>query len=173
MLFGAGSNSGNYDPKVWKPVYLRMVRLYWMGETLVDIATMTGYAPSTVGKVINSEQGQEILTQLQGKCFDSMLEVMNEAQAVAPELIREKIHLALHSSNESVRTKNCTDLLQIAGHVPIQRVVHEADTTDAQFKGKTPDQLRKELLDLITPSGPVTHAQTKKEDRGPDGNLVN
>lgn len=173
MLFGAGSNSGGFDPKLWKPVYLRMVRLYWMGETLMDIAATTGYSPSTVSKVINSENGQEILTQLQTKCFDSMLEVMNEAQAVAPELIREKIQLALHSSDERVRTKNCTDLLQIAGHVPVQRVVHETDTIDAQFKGKSPDQLRKELLDLISTPGADSNASTTKKDRGPDGSLIN
>lgn len=173
MLFGQGSNSDSFNPKLWKPVYLRMIRLYWMGETLIDIGTITGYSPTTVSKVVNSDQGQEILTQLQSKTFDSMLEVMNEAQAVAPELIREKIQLALHSSNETIRTKNCTDLLQIAGHVPVQRVVHEADQTDAQFKNKTPAQLKQELLELISPASAAPSSHDSTSSRGPDGNLIN
>jgi len=164
-MFGSGSGSNSWNPLVWKPIYLRILRLYWMGETQVDIAARVGCSAGLVSNVINSDRGKEILSQLESKTFDSMLEVMNEAQAVAPEVIREKIQLALHSNDERIRTKNCTDLLNIAGHVPIHRVsIERPDPLEEKYKDKTADQLRQELLKLKDQAVP---------EKGPDGSLLN
>lgn len=166
--FGTPSGSGNFNPRVWKPIYLRILRLYWMGEQQVEIARRLGVSTATVGSVINSDRGKEILTQLQNETFDSMLAVMNEAQAVAPELLQEKIKLALYSPDERIRTRNTSDLLAIAGHVPLHRVsIERPDPLDKKYENITPEQLKVELLKIKDSTSQAP------PDRGPDGNLVN
>src|SRR5208337_4886965 len=106
------------DPK-WRPHYIQVVRLYWMGGSATEIASELGMSPGTVSRIIKSEAGQAIFDQLQTNTFESMVEVQTLAQAAATDLIREKIKLALYSGNESVRSKNASDVLAIAGHLPI------------------------------------------------------
>ena len=147
----------------WKPFYIQVVRLYWMGQTKTDIAAQLGLSEGTVKKVIESDRGREIFNQLESATFDSMLETTVMAQAVAPEMLREKIKLALYSGDEKIRTKNASDVLGIAGHVPIQKVIHDRpDPLLDKYKDKSELDLRKELREIVGDTG-----------RGPDGNLVN
>ena len=162
MLFGDGKKS---TPR-WKPLHCHIIRLYWLGFEPDDIAGRFGIPLSTVQSVIRSDQAKVILRELESKAYDSALDVITAAQAAAPEMLQEKITLALSSPDERVRSRNATDVLAIAGHTPVHRVsIERPDPISEAYKDKTPDQLRKELMDLklLSPT----------DRRGPDGNLVN
>lgn len=163
MLFG---DPKTWNPARWKPFYTQIIRLYWSGLPQNEIAKQLSCDVQTVGKVLNSDHGKEILQQLDAKTFDSMLEVITMAQAVAPEMFNEKVKLALHSNDERVRTRNTAELLAIAGHTPVHRVsIERPDPILDQYKGKTPEELRTALLKLKDSS--------VDPGLGPDGKLVN
>ena len=163
MLFG--------DPKVWnpvrwKPLYTQIIRLYWQGLEQKEVATQLSCSDELVGKVCRSDHGQEILKQFEDKTFDSMLQVITMAQAVAPEMFNEKVKLALHSADEKIRTRNTAELLAIAGHTPVHRVsIERPDPILETYKNRTPEQLRAALLALKDGS--------PDPSVGPDGKALN
>ena len=153
----------------WKPFYIQIIRMKWMGNTNTEIASLLSISDALVGKVVNSDKGREIFEQLQSSVFDSMVEVVTLAQAVAPEMLREKVKLALYSSDERIRSKNASDVLGIAGHVSIQKiVVDRPDPLLDKYKDKSELDLRRELLTIKGTVSPSDNG-----DVGPDGNLVN
>jgi hypothetical protein len=160
MLFGEAPKQR------WTPLHTQIIRMYWMARPISEIADQFAVSESMVRSTINSERGQEIITQLESHTFDTMLEVMTMAQAVAPEMFAEKIKLALYSVDERVRSRNTTDLLAIAGHTPIHRVqIDRPDPILDKFKDKTPQMLRDELLKLKDSANP--------NGVGPDEKLLN
>ena len=163
MLFG---DNKTWNPTRWIPLYTQIIRLHWSGLNNIEVAAELGIAEATVSKVINCDHGQVILKQLDDKTFDSMLEIITAAQAVSREMFDEKVRLALHSSDEKIRTRNTAELLAIAGHTPVHRVsIERPDPILESYKGKTPEQLREALLKLkdLTPNSGV----------GPDGKPLN
>jgi predicted transcriptional regulator len=155
--------------KIWKPIYIQIIRLWWAGNTRRKIADDLGISIPTVSKIIDSDTGKHILSQLESNTFDSIVEAQTMIQAAIPDIVREKINLALHSANESVRSKNGSDLLAIAGHVPTHHVVVErSDPLVDQYKSMNELDIRKQLLEIKQKLNAGPDSET-----GPDGKLVN
>jgi predicted transcriptional regulator len=138
-----------------KPVHLLMIRLFWSGQTLAEIASKVGYTPQQVMNVVHSDHAKDILQQLQSAAIDSMEEVQDRINEAAPELLNKKLQHALYSSDEKVSNRACTELLHMAGHVPVQRVkIEREDAVSKKYEGLTEDELRNKLLDSIRDKGP-------------------
>lgn len=165
----------------WKPFYIQVIRQWWMGNTMSEIANLVGASPSLVKKIIESERGQQILAQLEDNTFQSMLEVQAIAQGSAIEMIQEKIRLALYSGDEKIRTKNSSDVLAIAGHSVNKITIDRPEPLADKYRDKTELDIRKELLAIKQVAGPVSNAQETteaetveiKSESGPDGKLIN
>lgn len=162
MLFG---NGGNNQPR-WKPYYTQIVRLYWQGEKPVEIAQQLGCSTATVGTVIHSDQGKAILAELEARTYDSSLEVITLAQALAVQMLHGKAAIALDKNHDArLRNRAMSDILGIAGHTPVHRIsVERPDAILEQYKDQTPAQLREALVKL---------KDHKPNEVGPDGKLVN
>jgi hypothetical protein len=159
-----------YTP-IWKPFYIQVVRLRWMGRTLQEIATETGLSPATVHRVVHSDKGRQILASLEASTFDSLLETQAMFQAAAPQAARMLIDTALNSPNESARNRAAERILGLAGHTPLQRVSFERpDPLLDKYKGKTEIDIMKELRALVGESTPPT---PDGETNGPDGKPLN
>ncbi len=163
MLFG---DPKIWNPARWKPLYTQIIRLYWQGLEQVEVAKQLSCSEQLVGNVVRSDHGREILKSLEDKTFDSMLQVITMAQAVAPEMFNEKVKLALHSADEKIRTRNTAELLAIAGHTPVHRVsIERPDPILETYKNRTPEQLRAALIALKDGS--------PAPENGPDGKPLN
>lgn len=164
MIFG---DNKKWSPIRWLPIHTQILRLHWEGKDTKVIADSLQVALDLVRNVIKSDHGEELLASLDAKTFDSMLEVHTLIQAHAPDLIQRKLALAYTGSTEAIRSKNISELLQMAGHVPVHKVVIERpDPILDKYKDKTPDMLRNELLKF-------KDSATALDDVGPDGKLVN
>lgn len=161
MLFG----NGKPGQLRWKPYYTQIMRLYWLGTKPIEIAKELGCSAATVGTVIHSDQGIALLAELEAKTYDSSLEVITLAQALAVEMLNKKAKLALYSTDERVANRAASDVLGIAGHTPVHRVsIERPDALLEQYKDQTPAQLREALIKL---------KEHKPSEIGPDGKLVN
>ncbi len=120
-----------------------------------EIGQMTGYSMKHVSDIIASEQAQEILADLTAKRLDTMGHIELVAQAIAPQIMNEKIRLALQGNDERVRNSACSDILNIAGHQPIKRVqVERVESVDEKYKDLTDEQIREKALAAITHRSP-------------------
>jgi hypothetical protein len=138
-----------------KPVHILMLRLFVEGFQYTEIADQTGYTPQQVMNVIADPLSAEILSQLELDAKDSLTEVQDRLAEVAPQILQKKIQHALHSPDASVSSRACTELLHMAGHMPVQRhIVTPADETLKKYDGLTEDELRKQYLSSIAGTGP-------------------
>lgn len=129
-----------------KPFLTPVVRHHFLGVPVHEIAKKLKLPKDVVAGIISTQPAQELIKRLQDKAFDSMAEVESELQAAAPELLREKIRLALESNNEHIRTRNTNELLQMAGHVPMHRLMIERpDPILEKYRGMDEGQIREEL----------------------------
>lgn len=150
-----------YSPKRLRPAHLDMVTLHLAGDSNTDIATKLGYTPQQVSNILNSPEVLEILTALKDETLNTMTQVQAEAQLYAPEILRRKINYALHGSDDRVRNTAQTEILHIAGHVPVKHiVVNDHNTTLEKFKNQSDEELRK----FVNGSNP--------NSIGPDGRLL-
>ena len=136
-----------WQPRKWKPDYLRITISFWNGLTPTEIAAETGYSYTHVTQVLASERAQEILEQLTSATLDTVNEVQSVAQAVAPAVMEEKVRLALSAKDERVRNTSCSDILNIAGHQPVKRVQIEKPLSEAErYRDRSEDELRDLVL---------------------------
>jgi hypothetical protein len=143
------------SPKKLKPVHILMLRLFCGGASYVQIAQETSYTPQQVMNVIQSPDAQEIISQLNSDVVDSISEVQDRLTEIAPEVLNKKIQHALYSPDAAVSSRACTDLLHMAGHMPVQRLRLERDQEIAKkYDGLTEDQLRQQILNSVTGKGP-------------------
>jgi predicted transcriptional regulator len=134
--------------------------MFWEGRTYVEIASELGYTNQQVMNVIHDPSSKEILAQLQDGAMDSMEEVHARLNEAAPRILNRKIQLAM-SPDEQVANRACTDLLHMAGHMPVKRVRIEQETSiDEKYKGLTEDEIKAQVLNQLT-------------GRGPDGKILN
>jgi hypothetical protein len=137
----------NWQPRRFKPDYLRICALYWSGRTQKEIAEITGFSPIHVGNIIGCDESQEILRELSQRTLDTVLDVQTEAQAYAPLCLGEKFNLALNAKDERVRNIACTDILAMAGHQPVRRIsVEKPDTVVKHYEGLTDDEIRSRVF---------------------------
>lgn len=148
----------SYSPKRLKPIHLEMVSLFFAGESVQDIADKCQYTPQMVSNILNSPDVQEVLAKLNEERLNTIAEVQMVAQLRAPELMQAKINYALHGSDDAVRNRAQSEVLAIAGHVPVHRtIIERQDSVAERYKDKTDDQLR-ELFGV-----------EPREATGPDG----
>jgi len=153
----------------WKPIHLRAVYLYVRGYTFTEIAGLLNYSVQWVQEIIDSAQGQEMLKRVEEHTFDSMLEVQDEVQLVAPEALQRKIQFALSSPDENLANKACSELLAIAGHTPVKRVsVEQADPIHKKYEGRSEEDIRAAIE-----AGLLGETPLEGPKRGPDGGLLN
>lgn len=165
-----GMSRSNWTPRRFQPWQMEIIRLYWRGLTRKEIADRIGCTLQTIARAIDSTDGAAILEELRAGTISTTIEAMAEIQAVVPEVLEQKISLALHSADERVRSKSCTELLEMAGHSPIRHIqIERPDPLEAKYGTKTEEDLRRELLDSARKPNPGAAGG----DRGPDGNLVN
>lgn len=134
-----------------------MITLHLAGTSNIDIATKLGYTAQQVSNILNSEDARTIIEALNSETLNTMGQVATEIQLYAPEILRKKIDYALHGSDDRVRNQAQTELLHIAGHVPVRQVILTKNDVLDKFKDKTEDELR---------------AFVGGTDRGPDGRLL-
>lgn len=135
-----------WTPRKLKPDHLLVARLWLQGLNNQEIAQATGYHPYHVGRIVASPQFQDILKEISERTIDTSFDLRADAQAVAPAVFNEKVRLALHGADERVRNIACTDVLNIAGHVPVRRVEFDNVTEKPDpYAGKSEDEIRKEL----------------------------
>lgn len=148
-----------YSPKRLRPVHLEMVTLHLAGESNHDIAVKLGYTDQQVSNIINCPEVLEILAALKDESINTMSQVQAEAQMYAPEMLRRKIDYAMHGTDDRVRNLAQTEILNLAGHVPVRHIsVENKNTVLEKYKDKTEDELRA-----------IVQGTT---DRGPDGKLL-
>lgn len=128
-----------------------MLRMWFAGMSQTDIATKLGTTIATVNRVCNSVEGNELLSDMHSQTLDTILDIQTQAQIVAPAIFEEKLRLALTSDDDRVRTTNCTDILNMAGHTPIKRVemTDNRNSRDEDYAGLTADELRQKLIDSM------------------------
>ena len=149
-----------------KPTHLRVLYLHWKGFTGTEIADVVGLSPGTVNAVIHSEAAEEILLGFKNSTLDSMRQVDSELQAMAPALLATKMDLALGSTDEKIRTTNCSDLLAMAGHTPVRRLRVEHTTPEhEEFSTLSEEQIREKLLQAARP-------RPGGNGRAPDGSAI-
>lgn len=135
-----------WKPRRLTPAHLEVFRLYFQGYSQLDIAKLTGYDRAWICKMLNGPDANDLLEQFQAKTINTILDVQSDAQAIAPRVFEEKIRLALNAKDERTRNIACTDILNMAGHRPIHRVVMEnADPVLDKYADLTEDQLREQL----------------------------
>src|SRR5712671_4750557 len=159
----------------WKPFYVQIIRLRWMGHTYDEIALALQISAGLASKVCGSDKGQQILAQLDANTFDSLRDVQTMIQAALPGVTQKLIETALNSGNEALRTKAAGQLLAIGGHTPVHRVSFEtSDPIIDQYKDMTMTDLRQSFRKLIAAKPAVieTTAQPTEdsgdESKGPD-----
>lgn len=149
-----------FSPKRLRPAHLDMVTLHLAGESNTDIATKMGYTPQQVSNILNCPEVLEILQLLREETLNTMSQVQAEAQLYAPEMLRRKVDYALHGTDDRVRNLAQTEILNIAGHVPVRHIsVENKNSVLEKYKDMTDDALRA----IVNGSTP---------DRGPDGKLL-
>lgn len=149
-----------YSPKRLRPAHLEMVTFHLAGESNQDIAIRLGYTAQQVSNILNSPEVLEIIEALKAETLNTISQVQVEAQLYAPEILRRKIDYALHGTDDRVRNNAQTEILNIAGHVPVRHITVESRSAiQEKYKDKTDDDLR----------AFVTGATS---DKGPDGKLL-
>lgn len=150
----------SFSPKRLRAAHLDMVTLHLAGESNADIATKLHYTPQQVSNILNCSEVQEILQALREETINTMSQVQGIAQMVAPEMLRLKVDYALHGTDDRVRNLAQTEILNLAGHVPVRHItVENKNQILEKYKDMTDDALRA----IVNGSTP---------DRGPDGKLL-
>lgn len=141
-----------------KPAHVQMIRLFWHGQTYVEIAAQLGYTPQQVMNVLHTEDAREILAQLQGSALDSADEVQQEIALVMPAVVKRKIDIGLYSQDERVANQALTDIMHMGGHSPVKRIqLDRTSEVQKKYADKTEEELRKMISDGLD------------DDTGPDG----
>ena len=148
--------------KTLRPIHTRIVLLHWDGYTNKEISVLLNVSPATVSDVLNSGPAQEMMQKVVNGTIDTMMEIQAKAQAVAPLALEEKISLALEDKDPRIRSTNCKDLLEMAGHRPVERIsIERPDPVGEKYKEKTEQEIREELLRELSgeerPAGTTYH----------------
>lgn len=130
-----------------KPDYLLVARLWLQGLNHTEIAGVTGYTPVHVGRIVASPYFQDILKEISEHTISTAFDVRADAQVVAPAVFNEKVRLALGANDERVRNIACTDVLNMAGHMPVRRVEFDNVTKrEDEYVGKTEEEIRAMII---------------------------
>jgi hypothetical protein len=149
-----------YSPKRLRPAHLEMVTLHLAGESNADIGLRLGYTQQQVSNILNCPDVLEILNAIRDESLNTMSQVQVEAQLYAPEILRRKIDYAMHGQDDRVRNTAQTEILNLAGHVPVRHIsVETKNSILEKYKDKTEEELRAMVTGITS-------------DRGPDGKLL-
>ena len=154
----------------FRPQHVEIVRLHWQGYTNRDIAQFLSCSESYVSQIVNCDEAQVMLKELREHSISSYDEVQDEIQLMAPHAAREKIRLMLEANNESVRNVACSDILNMAGHSPVKRLLVErghGSDVEKKIADMTPEELRRELFKGFP------EQDVPSDKRGPNGELPN
>lgn len=165
MAANGQTTAMSYSPKRLKPAHLDMVTMHLAGDTNADIALKLGYTAQQVSNILNSPDVLEMLQLLKDESLNTMAQVQAEAQLYAPEILRRKIDYALRGDDARVRNTAQTEILNIAGHVPVKHITVE---NKSQVVEKYKDKSEEELRAMIR-----GESNTTANGKGPDGRLIN
>lgn len=127
-------------------MHYRVMQLHWAGWGNIEVAALTGYSPEHITNIIHSAEGEEIISRLKNHTMDTMADVADQIQAIAPAALDQKIKLALDSPDEKLRSVNCHQLLEMAGHSGIRRVQVERRPAGAEnYDGLSEAELRTKI----------------------------
>jgi hypothetical protein len=148
-----------YTPKFLKPVHLHAIRLYAQGMQINEIADMLDYTTVQIGNILRSPQAVQILEALHQEAFDSMSQVQQDAQLIAPVLFEELIKEALTADRPDIRHRAKVVALGIAGHSTTNITINKRSVTD-DLNAKSD----KELMDYLNGKN-----SNQPNGLGPDG----
>lgn len=158
----------SYSPKRLKPAHLDMVTMHLAGDTNADIALKMGYTSQQISNILNSPEVLEMLQLLRDESLNTMGQVQAEAQLYAPEILRKKIEYALRGDDARVRNTAQTEILNIAGHVPVRHITVESKSLVVE---KYKDKSEEELRAMVRGEPPQSNV-TPEPGKGPDGKLL-
>jgi len=148
-------NQASQTLKNINPRHLLVYQLHARGLFNKDIAWIVGIAESTVSMILGTPIAKELFNEMQAIGFDTIADVQQMVQVAAPAIIQEKVRLALSATDERVRSTSCMDILAIAGHKPISRVVIEQPSLGrGKYEGLGEEELRMELLKSVKAQAP-------------------
>lgn len=160
-----------------KPVHIAMIRYHWAGLSHDEIARKLNYSAQQVRNIINSDEVQEIIAQLREAALDSIDEVQQDLQLVAPLALQKKIEL-LDSPDQRVANRASTDLLYMAGHMPIKRYqLEKPSEVSRKYEGMTDEQIAQHLVLSLTQGEALVQSSggenSSNDNSGPDGKPLN
>lgn len=135
--------------KQYNPRHLQIIRLHLMGFSNDATAQMVGYTTQQVSNVINGPDGQDIIAQVQAAQIETFSQVQAMAQLVVPEVLNEKIRLALSSADERVRTINCQQILEMTGNAGTKKLQVEINEGPKNYETTTEEDLKNEILKAV------------------------
>ncbi len=139
----------------YTPMALRVCQQYWYGRNLDEIARMFDIPKSRVQALLALPETQSIMEELTNHTLDTMLQVATSAQAAAPACMEEKVKLALEDPDSRVRTMNCKDILEMAGHSPVKRIqLNRPDANTEKHANMDEHELReavKKKVGIVNP----------------------
>lgn len=144
----------------YNPTHLAILRLWAHGGmTHAEVAAIVGCSSGLVSQVVGSPLAQELLGTLQDKILDTTLDVQQTLQAAAPLVMQEKLRLALNARNESVRNSACTDIIHMAGHMPLRRMqIEQTVEQKDKFEGLSEEQIREQIYASLRPKARIESA---------------
>lgn len=149
-LHTMNGNPNHVRPSHFKPRHLAILRLYYQGMSQVDIAACLGLSQRLVTEIVNSPAAKELEAEFQRQTFSSITDVQLQLQAIAPAALEETVRLAFHANDEKVRMTSCQNILEMAGHkAPIKQMIEHKSKVEEEFRGKTEEELRRELLEAV------------------------
>lgn len=126
----------------------QVIRYYLEGKSVSEISAMTRYSPKGIRRILEAPAVRRIIARAKAGSFMTISEVASILQLAAPEILQEKIRLALTSKDEKIRSTNCRDLLEMAGHGAKTHIVLENVKHD-DLADKSPEDIKEEILRAI------------------------
>ena len=134
---------------VMKAQLLHIVYADFRGESVQEIAVRYKLGIMDVRAVLVSEKGQAVRQLLEQNTLDTMADLQTQYQAAAPEAFGVLVQ-TMRSTNAKEARAAATEILHGAGHAPVKRVaIERKHPVVEKYKDKTPEQIRRELLELV------------------------
>lgn len=135
-----------WEPRLFQPQHVQVVRLAWQGYNRQMIAQVMGISDTHVKQILRSPSGQRMLADLNSHNLTTHDEVEDEIQMAAPEALAEMVRIMHESENDGIKQKAAADILDRAGHGPVHRYAIDSRSSRLPEADMTPQQIRELLL---------------------------
>lgn len=118
------SSSGvSYEPAKLNARHREIIRLAALGYKHVQIASILGISPVTVGYIIRSPLGQQFLREIGEARTDSVKDVQNRLNELSP-LAVETVLDVMTTAKDNVRGNMAIKVLEMTGHKATEKHDH-------------------------------------------------